>query len=241
MFVGRVLWHGRVLSVTRGEGGFVVGPGGLEIQPSEVVFLTPVRPTKIVCVGRNYAAHAKELGNPVPERPLLFLKPPSSLLASGGIIRLPGESSRVDYEGEIGVVMARSCSRLRKDDPMDYVMGVTPLLDITARDLQRKDVQFTRAKSFDTFCPLGPWIASTFDPAVLSVATFLNGKLVQDGKAAGMAFSIPALITYISNIMTLEANDVIATGTPPGVGQLKDGDTIGVEVAGVRLECTVEG
>jgi 2-keto-4-pentenoate hydratase/2-oxohepta-3-ene-1,7-dioic acid hydratase in catechol pathway len=202
--------------------------------------LPPVVPTKIVCVGRNYALHAKELGNEVPQRPLLFLKPPSAALPHGGTILLPEDSSQVEYEGEIAVVMGRTCSRLGpEDDPMDFVAGFAPLNDVTARDLQRLDVQFTRAKSFDTFCPFGPWVAEGVDWRELTVTTRLNGAAVQEGRACDMVFPIPDLVRFVARVMTLQPGDLIATGTPAGVGRLSAGDRVSVEVAGVVLENTV--
>lgn len=236
--IGMVLWKGKEWEVECLDDGSISTVGGTIIPVGEAVFLPPVSPTKIVCVGRNYAEHARELGNPLPERPLLFLKPPSSLLAHGGTIILPSDSNRVDYEGEIGVVISRTCHGLSSgSDARRFIMGVTPLLDITARDLQKLDVQFTRAKSFDTFCPVGPWINTAPEMESLGVKTILNEKVVQDGRASDMVFSIENLVAYISRIMTLERGDIIATGTPSGVGSLSEGDAISAETAGVRLSC----
>ncbi len=189
-------------------------------------------PSKIVCVGRNYAAHARELGNEVPKQPLLFLKPPSSLVRSGESIRLPTVSNRVEYEGEIGVVVGE---RLRKVSPeqaraaLAYVCAVN---DVTARDLQKSDVQFTRAKGFDTFCPVGELAAVPDDLAALQVRTLVNGEVRQDGSASDMVFDIPALVSYISRVMTLEPGDLVLTGTPEGVGTLSEGDVVEGEVVG---------
>jgi 2-keto-4-pentenoate hydratase/2-oxohepta-3-ene-1,7-dioic acid hydratase in catechol pathway len=240
VLLGRVVWRGREYPAERHGAGAIVIPGQGEVPAGDVRPLAPCRPSKIVAVGRNYREHAKELGNPMPERPLLFLKPPSSLLDPGGAIILPPDSSRVEYEGEIAVVIARECRLVREDeDPMAYVQGVTPLNDVTARDLQKLDVQFTRAKSFDTFCPVGPWIVPEFDMENLCVRTFLNGAQVQCGWARDMAFPIPEIVRFVSRVMTLLPGDILATGTPAGVGLLSPGDTVTVEVAGVRLENTV--
>ena len=194
----------------------------------------PPRPSKIVCVGRNYLEHARELGNEMPERPLLFLKPPSSLVRSGETILLPPESNQVDHEAEIGVIIGRRCSRVVAAEALEYVGWYAPLNDVTARDLQRADGQWTRGKGFDTFCPLGEAVEATgSDPTQLEVVGRVNGEVRQRGSASQMAFPIPVLIEYISGIMTLEPGDVIATGTPAGVGPLKDGDVVEVEVPGV--------
>lgn len=197
----------------------------------DVKLLAPVSPSKIVCVGRNYQDHAAELGNPMPEEPLLFLKPPSAIVGHEELIRLPTASSRVEHEGELGVVIGRYARRLSdSDNPLDYVLGYTCVNDVTARDLQRRDVQFTRAKSFDTFCPIGPFIVTGLDPFDLQVETRVNGQMRQRGRTAAMAFPVSYLIRYISHIMTLEPGDVISTGTPAGVGPLADGDVVEVEV-----------
>jgi 2-keto-4-pentenoate hydratase/2-oxohepta-3-ene-1,7-dioic acid hydratase in catechol pathway len=192
------------------------------------------RPSKIVCVGRNYLEHARELGNEVPERPLIFLKPPSSLLAAGEAIELPPESSQVEHEGEIAVVIGRRARRVSEAEAWDYVAGIAPLNDVTARDLQKPDGQWTRAKGFDTFCPLGAAVPlDRVDRDALEVICRVNGEVRQHGRVGEMAFSIPRLIEYISGVMTLEPGDVIATGTPAGVGALKDGDVVEVEIPGV--------
>jgi len=200
----------------------------------EVKLLAPVSPSKIVCVGRNYKEHAAELGNPMPDEPLLFLKPPSAIIAHTEAIKLPAASSRVEHEGELGVVIGRRTYRLSdSENPLDYVLGCTCVNDVTARDLQRRDVQFTRAKSFDTFCPIGPFIMTGVDPFDLGVETRVNGQVRQRGRTAAMAFPVSYLIRYISHIMTLEPGDVISTGTPAGVGPLLDGDVCEVEVENV--------
>jgi 2-keto-4-pentenoate hydratase/2-oxohepta-3-ene-1,7-dioic acid hydratase in catechol pathway len=193
-------------------------------------------PSKIVCIGRNYLEHAKELGNTVPERPLIFLKPPSSLIGDGESIILPSQSQQVEHEGEIAVVIGRRARRVSADEALEYVAGYAPLNDVTARDLQRADDQWTRAKGFDTFCPVGSMMpADGIDPSTLEVVCRVNGEVRQRGRADQMAFSIPALIEYISGVMTLEPGDVIATGTPSGVGPLNAGDIVEVEIPGVGL------
>jgi 2-keto-4-pentenoate hydratase/2-oxohepta-3-ene-1,7-dioic acid hydratase in catechol pathway len=192
------------------------------------------RPSKIVCVGRNYLEHARELGNAMPERPMIFLKPPSSIIGDGETILLPAESNRVEHEGELGVVIGRRASRVGADEALACVAGYLPLNDVTARDLQKVDVQFTRAKGFDTFCPMGTMVpADGIDPGALEIVCRVNGEVRQRGTTADMAFSVPALIEFISGVMTLEPGDVIATGTPAGVGPLADGDVVEVEVVGV--------
>ena len=201
----------------------------------DVHFLPPTWPTKIVCVGRNYPEHAKELGNEVPKEPLLFLKPPSSLLAHGGEIVYPALSQRVDYEGELGVVIGRTCKNVSAAEALDYVAGFTIVNDMTARDLQRKDGQFTRGKGFDTFCPVGPWIVppDELELDTLRIETRVNGELKQDGLIRDMLFPVGAIIEYISQVMTLEVGDLIATGTPPGVAPVEPGAEIEVSISGI--------
>jgi len=209
---------------------------GEPISVAEVEFLAPVAPSKIVCVGRNYKEHAAELGNKMPDEPLLFLKAPSAIIANGASIERPHQSQQVEHEGELGVVIGRLARGLSEgDDPLGYILGYTCVNDVTARDLQRKDVQFTRAKSFDTFCPVGPFIVDGLDPLNLSVTTRVNGAVKQNGRTADMAFSVPFLIRYISNIMTLYPGDLIATGTPAGVSPMKDGDVVEVEIEGIGV------
>jgi 2-keto-4-pentenoate hydratase/2-oxohepta-3-ene-1,7-dioic acid hydratase in catechol pathway len=194
------------------------------------------QPTKIVCVGRNYAAHARELGNPLPEQPLIFLKPPSAVIASGAAILLPPEACRVEHEAEIGVVIGKRAHHVSTEEAVTYIGGITPVNDVTARDLQQIDVQFTRAKGFDTFCPVGA-VSPLPDGewSALEVICRVNGIVRQHGRAAEMIFSIPQLLAYISRIMTLEPGDIIATGTPAGVGPLVDGDEVEVEVPGFSI------
>jgi len=206
------------------------------IPISELKFLAPVEPSKIVCVGRNYREHAAELGNKMLDEPLLFLKAPSAVIGSGDCIELTLQSQQVEHEGELGVVIGRRARKLASnEDPLNYVLGYTCVNDVTARDLQRKDVQFTRGKSFDTFCPVGPFIVDEVDPLNVVVTTRVNGNVKQSGKTADMAFSVPFLIRYIADIMTLYPGDLIATGTPAGVSPMKDGDTVEVEIEGIGV------
>lgn len=215
--------------------------GAVDVEPDfldseEVKLLPPVTPSKIVCVGRNYREHAAELGNKMPDEPLLFLKAPSALIGANDRIELPGASQQVEHEGELGVVIGRTARKLSSsDDPLSYVFGYTCVNDVTARDLQRKDVQFTRGKSFDTFCPVGPWIETDLNPNNLVVETRLNGEVKQKGNTADMAFPVSFLIRYISEIMTLNPGDLIATGTPAGVSRLRHGDSVEVEVTGIGV------
>ncbi len=192
------------------------------------------RPSKIVCVGRNYVEHARELGNEVPERPLIFLKPPSSLLADGGAVVLPPESSRVEHEGEIAFVVGRTARHVPREEAWSVLGGVAPLNDVTARDLQKTDGQWARAKGFDTFCPMGAVVPlGDVDRDALEVVCRVNGQERQRGQIGQMAFDVPALVAYVTSFMTLEPGDVIATGTPAGVGPLAAGDVVEVEIPGV--------
>ncbi len=200
----------------------------------EIQMLAPAAPSKVVCVGRNYADHAKELGNPMPAAPLLFLKAPSAIIASGQPIRIPEQSEQVEHEGELAVVIGAAVKDISDDDdPLRYVLGYTCLNDVTARDVQRADVQFTRGKSFDTFCPIGPVLETELDVSDISVTVAVNGTIKQDGRTSQMAFSVPYLIRYISRQMTLAAGDVIATGTPAGVSKLSAGDVCEVTIEGI--------
>lgn len=191
-----------------------------------------MKPGKIVCVGRNYADHAAELGSAVPSEPLIFLKPPSALIASGEPVRMPPDAGRVDYEGEIGLVIGRRCRRVAESSAWDYVSGVVAVNDVTARTLQQRDSQWTRAKGLDTFCPMGNVVgADSVDRGNIAVTTRVNGEPRQHGTTADMVFSIPRLVSYISHVMTLEPGDLIATGTPEGVGPLSPGDVVEVALS----------
>jgi len=227
-----------LLSPPEQSGGDVEGLRSRRINPialAEAALLPPVQPSKIVCVGRNYRDHAAELGNEVPKEPLIFLKPPSSLLAPGGTITRPRVSERTDYEGELGVVIARRCHRIAdSEDPRQYILGYTCVNDFTARDLQNKDGQWTRAKGFDTFCPVGPLVADGLDPwAGIQVETRVNGDVCQSGNTQDFIFPLDVVLRYISQVMTLEPGDLIATGTPKGVGPVVAGDTIEVSIEGI--------
>ena len=203
---------------------------------ADIRLLAPVAPSKIVCLGRNYAAHAAELGNEVPKEPLIFLKPPSSIIGPEEPIALPTFSQQVEHEGELALVIGRRCSHLRdSDDALSYLLGYTCLNDITARDIQKSDVQFSRAKSFDTFCPVGPHIETDLDPTSLHVETRVNGALRQSGKTSLMIYPLGFVVRWISRMMTLLPGDVIATGTPAGVGPLVAGDTVEIAISGVGV------
>jgi len=191
------------------------------------------RPGKIVCVGRNYEEHAKELGNEVPKEPLIFLKPPSSVVWENEPILLPEISKRVEHEGEIGVIVGRTLNRVSEDEARRGIRGIVAVNDVTARDLQKSDGQWTRAKGFDTFCPLGEESSELPDLDSLTVVTRVNGVERQRGKSSEMVFSIPSLLAFISRIMTLEPGDLVATGTPAGVGPLVSGDVVEIEIPGV--------
>ena len=210
-------------------------PGPLE----SLDLLAPVRPSKIVCVGRNYRDHAAELGNEAPKEPLLFLKPSSALLAPGGTVVMPPISKRVDFEGELAIVIGRRCRNLgAEEDPRAYIRGYVLVNDVTARDIQKSDGQWTRGKGFDTFCPAGPVVSDEIDPcsgAAVTVTTHLNGELKQTGSTADFIFGIPELLRYISACMTLEPGDLIPTGTPAGVGPMQAGDVVEVAIDGLGV------
>lgn len=199
----------------------------------EVQLLAPVTPTKIACVGRNYAEHAAELGNEVPAEPLIFLKPPSSLIGPNQPVVYPSISERVDHEGELAVVIGKRCRNVAEADALQYVFGYTVANDVTARDLQKKDGQWARAKGFDTFAPVGPWIDTAFDPTNCTVRCLVNGEVRQQGATSLMIYPIARIIAHITRFMTLEPGDLILTGTPSGVGPVRPGDVMTVEVEGL--------
>ena len=199
----------------------------------DVQLIPPVSPGKIVCVGRNYADHARELGNEPPAEPIIFLKPPSAVLAPDGTIVRPPQSERVDFEGELAMVVGKPARNVPAAEWRDYIEGFTCANDVTARDLQKKDVQFTRGKGFDTFCPLGPCLATDINPAALRLTTRVNGVTRQDGNTGDMIFSCGVLFEFITGVMTLFPGDVILTGTPAGVGPLQPGDLVEVEIEGI--------
>ncbi len=210
--------------------------GAHSVPLADVRLLAPVEPSKIVCVGRNYAAHAAELGNEVPKEPLIFLKPSTSIIGPGEPIILTRYSQRVEHEGELALVIGHRCAHLLdSDDPFSFVLGYTCLNDVTARDLQISDVQFTRAKGFDTFCPVGPYIETDLNPANVLIETHVNGARRQSGSTSLMIYPVAYLVRWISRMMTLLPGDVIATGTPAGVGPLVVGDKVEVSVVGIGV------
>jgi 2-keto-4-pentenoate hydratase/2-oxohepta-3-ene-1,7-dioic acid hydratase in catechol pathway len=232
---GRI--HGEVVEVFRGE---LLGdrePAGITLPLAEVRLLAPLLPGKIIGIGRNYATHAREMGNAPPdEEPLIFLKPPSAVISPGDAILLPAASKRVDHEAELGVIIGRTARNIpEEEDPLRYVFGYSCVNDVTARDLQKKDVQFTRGKGFDTFCPFGPVIETELDPTNVMVAARVNGELRQQARTREMIFPVRQLIRFLAGIMTLLPGDLIATGTPAGVGPLASGDVVEVEVEGIGV------
>jgi 2-keto-4-pentenoate hydratase/2-oxohepta-3-ene-1,7-dioic acid hydratase in catechol pathway len=208
-------------------------PTGDEIPIDDVMLLAPVLPSKLVCVGKNYAAHAAEFGMDVPEEPLLFLKPSTAVIGPGDAIRLLPINRRTDYEGELAVVMGRLARNVRAEDASRFILGFTCANDVTLRDLQRPDDQWARAKGFDGSCPLGPWIETSVDPTDAIVETRLNGDVVQHASTSDMVFGVAELIEYVTTFMTMLPGDVLLTGTPEGVGRIQAGDTVEVEVDGV--------
>lgn len=204
-----------------------------EINLDEVQILEPVLPSKVICVGRNYASHAAEQNAEIPEIPLLFLKPPTSIISSGGVIILPPQSSRVEHEAELAVVIGKKGRWISPDSASEYIFGYTIANDVTARDLQRSDNQWTRGKGFDTFCPIGPWVETEFDPSDAMITCTVNGELRQMASTKDMIFSIRQLIAFTSSIMTLIPGDILLTGTPSGVGGLQAGDKIEISIEGI--------
>jgi 2-keto-4-pentenoate hydratase/2-oxohepta-3-ene-1,7-dioic acid hydratase in catechol pathway len=205
-------------------------------DPEEVRLLPPVTPTKIVAVGLNYKDHAIEMGRELPEEPRLFIKPSTSLIAHGDKIIYPNHmSSHVDYEGELALVIGKEAKHVEEREALDYVLGYTCLNDVTARDLQAKDIQFTRAKGFDTFAPVGPVVETELDPGDLEISTYLNGERKQHSSTRNLLFSVPRLVSFISKVMTLLPGDIVSTGTPAGVGPMKSGDKVEVEIEGIGI------
>ena len=222
-----------VLWSTPYDGGLKNTVGEFVSLP-EVTLLAPCEPTKIVALGLNYRDHALEFGHPIPDEPLIFLKPSTSVIGPDEDIRYPAMSRRVDYEAELAVVIGRTCRHIKEEDFRDYVLGYTCINDVTARDLQKKDGQFTRSKSFDTFAPLGPWIETEIpDPDNLTVEAYLNGERRQHSNTRNMIFGVAAQVAFISRIMTLLPGDVIATGTPSGIGPMAPGDVVEIRVEGI--------
>ncbi|MGV9308808.1 fumarylacetoacetate hydrolase family protein [Nonomuraea sp. NPDC003727] len=226
--------EGDVVSAIAGHPFNQVQFTGERYPLADVRLLAPMLPSKVIAIGRNYAEHAKELGNEVPEEPLIFMKPSTSVIGHGDAIAYPtAQSRRVDYEGELAVVIGRLCREVPVERAKDVIFGYTCANDVTARDLQKKDVQFTRAKGFDTFCPIGPWIQTDLDPADLALTTTVNGEVRQSGRTSQLINDIPALVAYVSAVMTLIPGDVILTGTPAGVGPLEIGDEVSVGIEGI--------
>ncbi len=217
------------------SGPFWTGASGASFPRSEARLLPPCSPSKIVCVGRNYLEHARELGNEPPAEPLIFLKPPSSLVADGDAIVYPSISQRVDHEGELGVVIGRRARHVLAGQADDYVLGYTCVNDVTARDLQKKDGQWTRGKGFDTFCVAGPWIVPRGEVSLseVRVRALVDGIVKQDAPATDMIFPVAVIIAFVTEFMTLEPGDLVATGTPPGVGAVEPGVVVRIEVSGV--------
>jgi 2-keto-4-pentenoate hydratase/2-oxohepta-3-ene-1,7-dioic acid hydratase in catechol pathway len=208
-------------------------PGRALMQWEDAQLAPPVQPSKIVCVGRNYAAHAAEHHADVPDEPMIFLKPPSALIGCGTPIQIPAGIGRVDHEAELAVIIKTQAYRVNREDALAHVLGYTCANDVSARVFQQKDGQWGRAKGFDTFCPLGPWINTDLDPSGLSVRAYVNDDLRQDDRTSSMVFDIPTLIAFVSHVMTLLPGDVILTGTPAGVSELYDGDVVRVEIEGI--------
>jgi 2-keto-4-pentenoate hydratase/2-oxohepta-3-ene-1,7-dioic acid hydratase in catechol pathway len=242
MRIGRFSHDGEVaFGVVEGDelaelAGHPFGPvtfTGKRLRVSSVRLLPPVLPSKVVAIGKNYADHATEMGGDVPAQPLLFLKPSTAVTGHGGAIAYPPSSERVDYEGELAVVIGRLCRDVPEADAMQAVLGYTCANDVTARDQQRSDGQWSRAKGYDTFCPLGPWIETDVDVTDLRITTTVNGETKQDGRTSQIVHKVPALIAHITSCMTLLPGDVILTGTPAGVGPLKIGDEVHVDIEGV--------
>ncbi len=207
---------------------------GVRHPLEEVRLLAPILPSKVIAIGRNYAEHAREMGSEAPEEPLFFMKPSTSVAGPNDVIRYPEKlSQRVDYEGELAVVIGRLCREVPVSRAQEVIFGYTCANDVTARDLQRKDGQWTRAKGFDTFCPLGPWIETVLDPADLGIETLVNGEVRQVSRTSAMIHDIPRLIAHVSQVMTLLPGDVILTGTPEGVGPLEIGDMVSVQIEGI--------
>jgi len=209
-------------------------PTDEQVKLADARLLSPVLPrSKVVGIGRNYAAHAKEMGNELPEEPLMFLKPNTSVVGPGDPVFYPRQTENLHFEGELAVVIGRICRDVPKEKWADVVHGFTVGNDVTARDLQKKDGQFTRAKGFDSFCPLGPWVETELDVSDLRVQTFLNGEVKQDGRTSDLIFDVPTLIAHVTSVMTLLPGDVILTGTPEGVGPMEVGDEVEISIQGI--------
>ena len=235
LLAGRL--EGEMIRVCKGTLPGRMEPTGETVALGEVKLLAPTVPTKIIGIGRNYLEHAREMGSAARDaEPLIFLKPPSAIISPGEAIVLPKSSQRIDHEGELGVVIGQTAHHIPEaGDPLSYVLGYTCVNDVTARDLQKRDVQFTRGKGFDTFCPFGPWIETELSPKALSIETRVNGQVRQRGNTSDMIFPVATLIRFLASIMTLYPGDLIATGTPAGVGPLSSGDVVEVEVERIGI------
>jgi len=234
---GALKWglvDGEVVRILKGE-PWLTGKMDFdkEVPFSGLKLLPPVSPTKIVALGLNYKDHAEETGYPIPKEPLIFLKPPSAVIGSGDTIVVPKGIGRVDYEAELAIVIGRRCKNVDELEARNYILGYTCFNDVTARHLQQKDGQWTRSKSFDTFAPIGPWVATDLDPLDLSIKLYLNGEVRQNSRTSKMIFNVYQIVSFVSRIMTLEPGDIIATGTPSGIGPIKDGDEVIVEIEGI--------
>jgi 2-keto-4-pentenoate hydratase/2-oxohepta-3-ene-1,7-dioic acid hydratase in catechol pathway len=227
--------EGSVITALSGDPLYVgLQPTDEQVRLADARLLSPVLPrSKVVGIGRNYAAHAAEMGSDLPGEPLMFLKPNTSVIGPGDPVFYPRQSENVHFEGELGVVISRICRDVPKEKVADVIHGYTIGNDVTARDLQRKDGQFTRAKGFDSFCPLGPWVETELDVSDLRVQTFLNGEVKQDGRTSDLIFDVPTLVAHVTSVMTLLPGDVILTGTPEGVGPMEPGDEVEVTIQGI--------
>jgi 2-keto-4-pentenoate hydratase/2-oxohepta-3-ene-1,7-dioic acid hydratase in catechol pathway len=227
-----ILTNGEVVELS---GGLLSSParGAMSHALSHVRLIAPCAPSKIIAVGLNYRDHADELNLPVPEDPIIFIKPPTSVIGPGAAIQYPAMSSQVDFEAELGVVIRDHVKNIRPEEAAGHILGYTCANDVTARDLQKKDVQWSRAKSFDTFCPIGPWIETELDPGDLLIESYLNGERRQSSRTSRFIFGIDYLVSYISRIMTLYPGDLIITGTPAGIGPMRPGDEIEVRIDGI--------
>jgi 2-keto-4-pentenoate hydratase/2-oxohepta-3-ene-1,7-dioic acid hydratase in catechol pathway len=237
-YKGRIwegLLHNGVVHLLMGDSCLEPQPGQ-PLAPLEAVqLLPPSQPTKILAIGRNYAGHAAEFNHPPPDEPLLFLKPPSAMIGTGEAIVMPALSQQVDYEAELAIVIGVRCRNVPPEEALSCILGYTCANDVTARDLQRRDGQWTRGKGFDTFCPVGPWLVTDLDPGNMEVIARVNGEVRQHGHTHDLLFPVSQLIAYTSAVMTLEPGDILLTGTPAGVGPLQAGDIVEVEVSGVGV------
>ena len=229
------IWHGELIQSFSGTPYSRFKPIDRYHKLSDVRLLSPCKPSKIVAVGLNYHSHAKEVKMPIPDEPLIFLKPSTAVIGPEDNIVYPESSQRVDYEGELGVVIKRKTKHVSRDEALSHILGYTCFDDVTARDLQYKDKKWTRAKGFDTFAPIGPCIETELDPGNVFVETYLNGELRQRANTSDLIFSVPELVSFISHIMTLLPGDVIATGTTSGIGPMKRGDTIEIKIEPIGI------